>query len=40
MVLRDAAGAAEDLETQDMAIGRISVHEKTLWMLNSYLKNL
>jgi starvation-inducible DNA-binding protein len=40
MKLRDAAGAAEDLETQDMAIGRISVHEKTLWMLNSYLKNL
>lgn len=38
--LREAAGAANDLETQDLAIGRIQVHEKTLWMLNSYLKNL
>lgn len=38
--VRDAAGAAGDLETQDLAIGRIQVHQKTLWMLNSYLKNL
>ena len=39
-VLRDAAGEAGDLETQDLAIGRIQTHEKTLWMLNSFLKNL
>lgn len=38
--LRDAAGKAEDLETQDLAIGRIQVHQKTLWMLKSFLKNL
>jgi starvation-inducible DNA-binding protein len=38
--LREAAGAANDLETQDLAIGRIQVHQKTLWMLKSYLKNL
>lgn len=36
--LRDAAGQANDLETQDMAIGRIQWHQKTLWMLKSYLK--
>ncbi|HEY5813164.1 MAG TPA: DNA starvation/stationary phase protection protein [Terrimicrobiaceae bacterium] len=38
--LREAAGAANDLETQDLVIGRIRVHEKTLWMLKSFLKNL
>ncbi len=38
--LRDEAGNADDLETQDLAIGRLQVHEKTLWMLKSYLKNL
>lgn len=37
---RDAAGAVEDLETQDLAIGRGQAHEKILWMLKSYLKNL
>lgn len=36
--LRDAAGAANDLETQDMAIGCIQWHQKTSWMLKSYLK--
>jgi starvation-inducible DNA-binding protein len=36
--LRDAAGAANDLETQDLAIERIKSHQKTVWMLNSYLK--
>jgi starvation-inducible DNA-binding protein len=36
--LRDAAGQANDLETQDLAIGRIQWHQKTLWMLKSYLK--
>jgi starvation-inducible DNA-binding protein len=38
--LRQAAGAADDLETQDLIIGRIQVHQKTLWMLKSFLKNL
>jgi starvation-inducible DNA-binding protein len=36
--LRDAAGQANDLETQDLAIGRIQWHQKTSWMLKSYLK--
>ena len=38
VALRDAAGSANDLETQDLAIGRIQWHQKTLWMLKSYLK--
>ena len=33
-----AAQEADDLETQDLAIKRRQVHQKTLWMLNSYLK--
>ena len=40
LTLRQAAGAADDLETQDLIIGRIQVHQKTLWMLKSFLKNL
>ena len=36
--LRDASGAANDLETQDLAIGRIQWHQKTTWMLKSYLR--
>jgi len=36
--LETAAGEADDLETQDLAIGRRQVHQKTLWMLNSFLK--
>jgi len=36
---RDAAGAAGDLQTQDLMIKRLQWHEKTLWMLKSYLKN-
>lgn len=36
--LRDLAGQAADLETQDLAIGRIQWHQKTSWMLKSYLK--
>jgi len=39
IALRDAAGAANDLETQDLAIDRITWHQKTLWMLKSYLKS-
>jgi starvation-inducible DNA-binding protein len=38
--LRDTAEQAHDLETQDLAIKRIQYHDKTLWMLKSYLKNL
>jgi starvation-inducible DNA-binding protein len=38
--LREAAGASDDLETQDLIIGRLQVHQKTLWMLKSFLKNL
>ncbi len=38
--LREAAGEANDLETQDIVIGRIQTHQKTLWMLKSFLKNL
>lgn len=36
--LETVAGEADDLETQDLAIGRRQVHQKTLWMLNSFLK--
>jgi starvation-inducible DNA-binding protein len=38
--LRKAAEELGDLETQDLAIKRIQTHQKTLWMLRSYLKNL
>lgn len=38
VAVRDAAGQANDLETQDLAIGRIQWHQKTVWMLKSYLK--
>ncbi len=38
--VRDAAGDSGDLETQDLMIKRIQTHEKTLWMLKSFLKNL
>lgn len=34
---RDLAGEAGDSETEDLMIARIQVHEKTHWMLNSYL---
>lgn len=35
---RDLAAAANDLQTQDMMIKQLQWHEKTLWMLKSYLK--
>jgi len=38
--VREAAEAASDLETQDIVIKRIQTHQKTLWMLRSFLKNL
>ncbi len=40
IALRASAEEAGDLETQDLAIGRVTVHQKTLWMLKSFLKNL
>jgi len=36
---RELAGQANDLETQDLMIKRIATHQKTVWMLKSYLKN-
>lgn len=35
---RDCAGDAGDSETEDMMIARMQVHEKTVWMLNSFLE--
>ena len=34
---RDRAGEIGDSESEDLMIGRIQVHEKTVWMLNSFL---
>lgn len=34
---RDAAEETGDAQTEDMMIARIQVHEKTIWMLESYL---
>lgn len=34
---RDCAAKAADSETEDMMIARIQTHEKTLWMLRSFL---
>jgi starvation-inducible DNA-binding protein len=34
---RDAAAKFEDNETEDLMIARIQVHEKTIWMLESFL---
>jgi starvation-inducible DNA-binding protein len=35
---RDVAGEANDPESQDLMIGRITLHQKTIWMLKSFLK--
>jgi len=35
---RDLAGDSNDLETQDLMVKRIQWHDKTVWMLKSYLK--
>jgi starvation-inducible DNA-binding protein len=35
---REVAGEAGDAESQDLMIGRITLHQKTVWMLKSYLK--
>ena len=34
---RDCAAEEDDSETEDLMIARIQVHEKTVWMLKSYL---
>ena len=36
--VRDTAGQANDLETQDLVVDRLKWHQKTTWMLKSYLK--
>ena len=36
---RNLAGEAGDLETQDLMIKRLEWHQKTLWMLKSFLKH-
>lgn len=36
-IVRDRAGEAKDLATEDMMIGRKQVHQKAVWMLTSYL---
>lgn len=35
---RDLAGQANDAESQDLMISRITLHQKTVWMLKSFLK--
>jgi starvation-inducible DNA-binding protein len=35
---RDVAGQTSDAESQDLMIGRITLHQKTIWMLKSFLK--
>ena len=37
-VARDLAGKVNDPESQDLMIGRITLHQKTAWMLKSFLK--
>ncbi len=34
---RDLAGQANDAESQDLMIGRITLHQKTVWMVRSFL---
>lgn len=34
---RDCAGKTNDSESEDLMIARIQVHEKTVWMLKSFL---
>jgi len=36
---RDVAGEANDPESEDLMIQRITTHEKSLWMLRSFLKS-
>lgn len=36
-VCRDLAGDLGDKESEDLMVGRVTVHEKTIWMLKSFL---
>ncbi|MBK9137348.1 MAG: DNA starvation/stationary phase protection protein [Verrucomicrobia bacterium] len=36
---RDLAGELNDAESQDLMIARITIHQKTLWMLKSFLRS-
>lgn len=36
---RDLAGEANDQESQDLMVTRITLHQKTIWMLKSFLKD-
>ena len=36
--LRHTCCESNDLQTQDLMIKRLEYHEKTLWMLKSYLR--
>jgi starvation-inducible DNA-binding protein len=36
---RDLAGAVNDPESQDLMIERVTLHQKTIWMLKSFLKS-
>jgi len=36
---RDLASELNDPESQDLMIGRITLHQKTLWMLKSFLRS-
>lgn len=38
MKARDLAGESNDPETQDLMTERITLHQKTIWMLRSFLK--
>jgi starvation-inducible DNA-binding protein len=35
---RDLAGEVNDMESQDLMINRVTLHQKTIWMLGSFLK--
>ncbi|MCF7674978.1 MAG: DNA starvation/stationary phase protection protein [Akkermansiaceae bacterium] len=37
-IARTIAGEMNDPETEDLMIGRTTLHQKTLWMLKSFLK--
>lgn len=37
VIARDLAGEAGDSQTEDLMIARTQIHEKTIWMLDSYL---
>lgn len=40
LTARDTASDNEDKETEDFVISRIQFHQKALWMLGAYAKNL